>query len=187
MALKYFVVVLAIFTIGAVADITISKPNTENYAVANTTYEITWDYSGTVPDQVSIKLVDNRPTNRSFEGKFGIGNGPTSAKKFSWLVDASRVPGDDYAIEFLNTNDTASAGPVLAKSKKFSIKKIGTEPYKEVSKDSPSSTPSSGSSPSSSSGSSSPTQAKSAAASNFVTSFTIVLGFVTLAVVGHTL
>ncbi|CAG8470726.1 4102_t:CDS:2 [Ambispora leptoticha] len=110
-------------------DITILTPSPDNYVVQNQSYLITWSYSGNVPDQISIKLADERPTNKSFAGNLGIGNVATSTKQFNWTIGTDRAVGDDYEIIFIsNSNDTSATPSPVAQSGKFSIKAAGTPP-----------------------------------------------------------
>ncbi|KAG9294274.1 hypothetical protein G9A89_021633 [Geosiphon pyriformis] len=128
MSFKVLFFILVILAINVTADISILSPSPENYAIINSTYKITWEYSGNVPDQISIKLVDNRATNKSFAGNLGIGNSQISVKEFVWNVSNDRVVGDDYIIVFRGINDTSSNETPLAMSKNFSIKPVGTSP-----------------------------------------------------------
>ncbi|CAG8434414.1 1981_t:CDS:2 [Ambispora gerdemannii] len=116
--------ILVIWVATIAADIKILTPSKDYYVVKNSSSLVTWTVSGTVPDQISIKLADERATNPAFTGNLGIGNVATSTKQFNWTVAENLVEGDEYVIILVDPNDvSASPTPVATRSSPSSSSK----------------------------------------------------------------
>ncbi|CAG8508686.1 6914_t:CDS:2 [Paraglomus occultum] len=165
----------------AVADFKFLQPNSQFYAVANATTTITWDYSGDVPQAISIRLSNKTPSNTTFVGEQGIvASVPVSNKKYDWAVPASQPIGDNWILNAypVVAADNSTTPPSLGVSDAFSIKPAGTEPPKDTTSTSPSS-PSSTSSPSSSNSTSNGGDNKSAGTrESAVKSLSFVVGII---------
>ncbi|CAG8475088.1 7247_t:CDS:2 [Paraglomus brasilianum] len=111
----------------AVADFKFIKPNSQFYVVANATTTVTWDYSGDVPQAISIRLSNKTPSNSTFVGEQGIvASVPVSNKQYDWAVPITPI-GDNWVLKaypvVAAANSTAPPEP-LDESDEFSIKPV---------------------------------------------------------------
>ncbi|GBB98031.1 hypothetical protein RclHR1_03120016 [Rhizophagus clarus] len=123
-------VILAVYTLIIVSEITVLTPNPNFYGVVNETLPITWTSSGNdVPQAVTIKLISKTSTSL-FTGEYAVGQSiPTSSGNYAWRITDNLVGENNWVLKFYNAlselNDNTTT---VAQSQEFSIKPAGTKP-----------------------------------------------------------
>ncbi|CAB4443039.1 hypothetical protein RhiirA5_428764 [Rhizophagus irregularis] len=123
-------VILALFTLNIVSEITVLTPNEKFYGVVNETLPITWSSSGNdVPQAITIKLISKTQTSL-FTGEYAVGQSiPTSSGNYAWRITDNLVGDNNWVLKFYNAlSELNDKTPPVAQSKEFSIKPAGTKP-----------------------------------------------------------
>lgn len=87
--------------------ITIISPNGGERWMAGSTYNITWDYTGSVGSSVKIELFKNSTVDRIITSGTPIGS--SGSGTYAWTIPENQAPGSDYKVKVTSTSNSSYA------------------------------------------------------------------------------